>query len=46
MNNVLGLYDLNESDALHSTKASVIKASVCVSKVKSPYVFKNDVVRF
>ena len=46
MGNILCLYDLNESEALHVTKASVILASVKATKVKSPYVFKNDVVRF
>ena len=46
MNSILCLYDADENDFLHSSKASVIKASVNVTKVKSPYVFKNEIVRF
>jgi len=40
------MYDANENDLLHPSKASVISSSVKATKIKSPYVFKNDMVRF
>jgi hypothetical protein len=40
------LFDELESDTLHLSKASIISESVKVTKVKSDYVFKKEVVRF
>lgn len=46
MSQIVDLFDPEESDYLHVSKAGIIAASVKVTKVKSPYVFKNEVVRF
>ena len=40
------LFDDAESDTLHISKATIISESVKVTKVKSDYVFKKEVVRF
>ena len=46
MSVVLEMFDPEEADYLHTSKAGVVAASVKVTKVKSPYVFKNEMVRF
>ena len=40
------MFDESEDDYLHLSKAGIISASVKVTKVKSAYVCKNEVVRF
>ena len=46
MTNILKMFDLDEKEALHPSKAGVVSASVKVTKIKSNYIFKNEVVRF
>ena len=43
---ILNIFDQYEHEALCLSKAAIIAASVKVTKVKSSYVFKNEIVRF
>ena len=43
---ILELYDEEEDKSLHISKAAVTSASVKVTKVKSEWVFKNEIIRF
>ena len=40
------MFDEEETDFLHVSKAGIIAASVKVTKVKSNWICKNEVVRF
>jgi len=40
------MFDFDEKDSLHSSKAAVVSASVKVTKIKSNFLFKHEVVRF
>jgi len=46
MSGILNMFEEEETDFLHSSKASIISASVKVPKVKSDYICQNEVVRF
>jgi len=46
MSEILDMFDEGEDQFLHLSKAAVTAASVKVTKVKSDFVFKNEVVRF
>jgi len=46
MSEVIRMFDDTEDQFLHLSKAAVTSASVKVTKVKSDYVFKNEIVRF
>ena len=40
------MFDEEEKEYLHLSKAAIISASVKVTKVKSDHICKNEVVRF
>ena len=46
MSSILNMFDDEETDFLHVSKAGIIAASVKVTKVKSAFICKNEVVRF
>ena len=46
MTSILCMFEEEETGHLHSSKASIISASVKVPKVKSDYICQNEVVRF
>ena len=40
------MFDEDENEPLHSSKAGIISASVRVAKVKGEFIPPNDLVRF
>ena len=40
------MFDEDENEPLHSSKANIISASVRVAKVKGEFIPPNDLVRF